>query len=42
MADVNYETLTRPFPQEAIRQRKGANGQLLVDCPPASFSGDKR
>lgn len=29
MSEVNLETLTRPFPKEAIRQRKGANGMVL-------------
>lgn len=29
MSEVNYEALTRPFPREAIKQRKGASGKML-------------
>lgn len=29
MSEVNYEILTRPFPREAIKQRKGSGGMVL-------------
>lgn len=29
MKEINYEILTRPFPREAIKQRKGANNKML-------------
>lgn len=29
MSEVSYEALTRPFPREAIKQRKGASGKML-------------
>jgi len=29
MGEINYEVLQRPFPREAIKQRKGGNGKYL-------------
>jgi len=29
MSEIDYDLLTRPFPREAIRQRKGANGNYI-------------
>lgn len=29
MSEVNYDVLMRPFPQQAIKQRRGANGVAL-------------
>lgn len=34
MSEISFDILARPFPKEAIKQRKGANGVMLsyVEC----------